>query len=87
MKVFIVTIRSIVNGLRDDDIDSAYPSRASFASEYSGQDGNNEPVQVRFKQHGRSGSVGSASSFNRSKKQVSGNVRPETKVGIRGVLV
>jgi serine/arginine repetitive matrix protein 2 len=69
-----------VNGLRDDDMDSVYPSRASFASEYSGQEGN-ESVQVRFKQHGRSGSTGSSTSFApSSKKLYPGNVRPETKV-------
>lgn len=77
--------RSIVNGLRDDDMDSVFPNRASFASNYSSQDGN-EPVQVRFRQHGRSGSTGSTSSFALSSKKLQpGSVRPETKAGGTGL--
>lgn len=64
--------RSIVNGLRDDDAESAYGDRASFTSEYS----QNEAVKVFFKEHGRKSSKGSATSFLSRKK----NPRPETKV-------
>ena len=71
--------RSIVNGLRGDDSESFYGDRASFASEYSLRDGPNDGVQLHFKDHARSGSKGSMSSFMSSKKQGMGN-RPETKV-------
>ena len=71
--------RSIVNGLRGDDNESFYGDRASFASEYSLRDGANDAVQLQFKEHGRSGSKGSMSSFVSSKKQGMAN-RPETKV-------
>ena len=73
------TSRSIVNGLRGDDNESFYGDRASFASEYSLRDGPNDGVQLHFKEHARSGSKGSMSSFVSSKKQGMGN-RPETKV-------
>ncbi|KAF9646271.1 hypothetical protein BDM02DRAFT_3130507 [Thelephora ganbajun] len=73
------TIWSIVNGLRGDDSESFYGDRASFASEYSLRDGPNDGVQLHFKEHGRSGSKGSTSSFMSSKKQGVVN-RPETKV-------
>ena len=71
--------RSIVNGLRGDDNESFYGDRASFASEYSLRDGPTDGVQLYFKEHGRSGSKGSTSSFMSSKKQGAVN-RPETKV-------
>jgi len=71
--------RSIVNGLRGDDSESFYGDRASFASEYSLRDGPNDGVQLHFKEHGRSGSKGSMSSFVSSRKQGIAN-RPETKV-------
>ena len=71
--------RSIVNGLRGDDNESFYGDRASFASEYSLRDGPNEGVQLHFKEHARSGSKGSMSSFMSSRKQGTAN-RPETKV-------
>lgn len=73
-----------MNGLRDDDAESFYGNRASFASEYSLKESNNEGVQVYFKDHGRSGSKGSVSSFLSRKKQQSApaNNRPETKVSI-----
>jgi len=75
------TIWSIVNGLRDDDAESFYGNRASFASEYSLKESNSEGVQVYFKDHGRSSSKGSASSFISRKKQPAQSVnRPETKV-------
>ncbi|KAF9264744.1 hypothetical protein L218DRAFT_925263 [Marasmius fiardii PR-910] len=74
------TIWQIVNGLRDDDAESLYTGRTSFASEYD----NDEGVQLFFKEHARSGSKGSASSFFSRRKSVKGNsgnsLRPETKV-------
>ncbi|KAJ3554462.1 hypothetical protein NM688_g3099 [Phlebia brevispora] len=72
------TIWSIVNGLRDDDAESFYDNRRSFASDYSG-----EGVKVLFKEHGRKGSKGSTTSFLSRKKQLqpsSSANRPETKV-------
>ena len=75
----INVFRSIVNGLRGDDNESFYGDRASFASEYSLRDGPTDGVQLYFKEHGRSGSKGSTSSFMSSKKQGAVN-RPETKV-------
>jgi serine/arginine repetitive matrix protein 2 len=71
------TIWSIVNGLRDDDVESAYGGRASFASEYSTREPNNDGVQVFFKEHTRKGS---GSSFLSRKKTLQGKGRPETKV-------
>ena len=54
-----------MNGLRDDDAESFYDSRRSFASEYSG-----EGVKVFFKEHGRKGSRGSNASFLSRKKHL-----------------
>lgn len=72
------TIWSIVNGLRDDDEESFYGNRASFVSEYSLRD---ESVQVFFKEHGRTGSKDSQSSFlSRKKATQASSKRPETKV-------
>lgn len=78
-----VTKRSIVNGLRDDDTESLYASRTSFASEYSVREGTDEGVQVFFKEHARKNS---GASFPR-KKPLPGMARPETKVrtGYRSV--
>lgn len=78
--------RSIVSGLRsDEDEESIYNGRASFSSEYSagghgGQEWDN--MQVSVKEHTRSSSRGSYSSFAlKSKKQaVQNKSRPETKV-------
>ncbi|KAF8162952.1 hypothetical protein B0H34DRAFT_672070 [Crassisporium funariophilum] len=72
------TIWSIVNGLRDGDDESIYTGRTSFASEYS-QPGN-DGVQAFVKEHGRSGSKGSTTSFVSRKKSQQGKARPETKV-------
>jgi len=72
------TIWSIVNGLRDDDADSFYGNRASFASEYSLKESNSEGVQVYFKDHGRAPSRGSVGSLVSRKKQPT--QRPETKI-------
>ncbi|KIP07966.1 hypothetical protein PHLGIDRAFT_35191 [Phlebiopsis gigantea 11061_1 CR5-6] len=72
------TIWSIVNGLRDDDTDSFFDNRQSFASEYSG-----EGVKVSFKEHGRKSSKSSNASFLSRKKvqqPISASQRPETKV-------
>jgi hypothetical protein len=71
------TIWSIVNGLRDDDEESFYGNRASFVSEYSLRD---EGVQVFFKEHGRTGSKDSQSSFLSRKKATQAAKRPDTKV-------
>lgn len=71
-------LRSIVNGLRDDDGESFYGDRNSFASEYSLRD--NDGVKVFFKEHGRKSSKGSHSSFISRKRQTQGPLRPETKV-------
>ncbi|KAI0831756.1 hypothetical protein BC628DRAFT_549510 [Trametes gibbosa] len=84
------TIWSIVNGLRDDDDgESFYGDRASFYSEYSVKD-TNENVKLFFKEHERKSSKGSTSSFLSRKKQQQqqqhqhqppkGTARPETKV-------
>jgi len=73
--------RSIVNGLRDDDAESAYPSRVSFASEYSAQEPNGDNVQVMFKESARSESrTSNNSSYAPPKAYFQGKVRPETKV-------
>jgi serine/arginine repetitive matrix protein 2 len=70
-----------VNGLRDDDTESFYGNRASFASEYSLRESNSEGVQVYFKEHARSSSRGSINPLVPRKKQPSpGLNRPETKV-------
>ncbi|KAG2158420.1 uncharacterized protein EDB93DRAFT_668503 [Suillus bovinus] len=73
------TIWSIVNGLRDDDLESAYASRTSLTSEYSLRD-NTEALQVFVKEHDRSTSKGSGSSFLSRKKPSQSKNRPETKV-------
>jgi len=73
--------RNIVNGLRDADDESIYTGRTSFASEYSTRETTNEGgVQVFMKEHVRSGSKGSLSSFVPKKKPQQGQRRPETKV-------
>jgi serine/arginine repetitive matrix protein 2 len=70
-----------VNGLRDTDAESSYPSRASYASEYSMHDSASDGLQIMFKEHNRGDSKGSMSSFvSPAKKQALGNHRPETKV-------
>lgn len=74
--------RSIVNGLRDDDGESYYGDRASFYSEYSVKD-TNENVKLFFKEHERKSSKASNSSSFLSRKkppQPKGSARPETKV-------
>lgn len=72
--------RNIVNGLRDDDLESVYNSRASFASEYSTREPTEEGVKVYFKEHGRAVSKGSNSSFVPRKKSQAEKGRPETAV-------
>lgn len=74
--------RSIVNGLRDEDTESTYASRSSFASD-SSMHASTDGVQVFFKEHGRVGSKGSNSSFLARKKFAPGNNRPETKVSTK----
>ncbi|KAF8803510.1 hypothetical protein BYT27DRAFT_7303490 [Phlegmacium glaucopus] len=74
------TIWSIVNGLRDADDESIYTGRTSFASEYSTREPGNDGGSIFVKEHGRSGSRGSAPSFSSKKKPQQGKIRPETKV-------
>lgn len=77
----VARVRSIVNGLRDDDGESVYDGRASFTSEYSA-----EGVKVFFKEHGRKASKSSNTSLlSRKKQQPSASQRPETKVRIASV--
>ncbi|KAG6885134.1 hypothetical protein C0993_005600 [Termitomyces sp. T159_Od127] len=74
------TIWNIVNGLREEDDDeSVYTHRTSFTSEYGARGTNGDGLQVFVKEHGRSGSRGSTSSFL-SRKRSQGKARPETKV-------
>ncbi|KAG5652341.1 hypothetical protein H0H81_005362 [Sphagnurus paluster] len=75
------TIWNIVNGLREDDDDDAsiYTKRTSYASEYSPRGTNDGGLQIFVKEHGRSSSKGSGSSFI-SRKKPQGKLRPETKV-------
>ncbi|KZT11638.1 uncharacterized protein LAESUDRAFT_720897 [Laetiporus sulphureus 93-53] len=76
-------IWSIVNGLRDDDGESVFDDRASFVSEYSRRDSNNEGLKLFFKGHEKKSSKGSNVSFSPRKKQSlksTSAVRPETKV-------
>jgi serine/arginine repetitive matrix protein 2 len=75
------SLRSIVNGLRDDDLESAYASRTSLTSEYSLRD-NSDGLQVFVKEHGKSASKGSSSSFLSRKKPSQSKSRPETKVRV-----
>jgi serine/arginine repetitive matrix protein 2 len=72
------TIWSIVNGLRDDDNESYYGSRTSFASDYSARD-TNGGLQVFVKEHNRTGSKGSTGSSSYLPKRRN-STRPETKV-------
>ncbi|KAF8557337.1 hypothetical protein OG21DRAFT_1457871 [Imleria badia] len=73
------TIWQIVNGLRDDDIDSWSPSRISMGSEHSTRE-NGDGVQLLVKEHARSTSKGSSSSMNTRKRSSQSKFRPETKV-------
>ncbi|TFK72178.1 hypothetical protein BDN72DRAFT_792778 [Pluteus cervinus] len=76
------TIWQIVNGLRDEDEDDTYTTRNSFASEYSTRE-NDSGLQIFVKDHGRSSSKASNTSFvSRKKQQLSPGTgkRPETKV-------
>jgi serine/arginine repetitive matrix protein 2 len=73
--------RSIVNGLREDDEDDTWDSRASFVSTTSLGSEDANGVQLFFKEHGRSGSKASAASRAPKKpRPAPGGIRPETKV-------
>lgn len=80
--------RSIVSGLRsDEDEESLYAGRTSFSSEYSAGAPSGpewENMQVTVKEHARTSSKGSYSSFAlKNKKQATQSKnRPETKVCI-----
>jgi hypothetical protein len=88
--------RSIVSGLRnDEDDESIYNGRTSFVSEYSagtqgGQTGQDwDQMQVTVREHARSSSRGSYSSFAlKSKREASqSKSRPETKVRVYELFV
>ncbi|KAG9318868.1 hypothetical protein JVU11DRAFT_975 [Chiua virens] len=72
------TIWQIVNGLRDDDIDSVYASRTSMGSDHSTGE-NGDSVQLLFKEH-RSASRNSGPSINSRKRSSQSKSRPDTKV-------
>lgn len=78
--------RQIVHGLRDEDDDFMYPTRNSFASEYSTQE-NDNGLQIFVKEHARSGSKGSTTSYLSRRRPAAtvnyGKARPETKVCVR----
>ena len=72
-----------MNGLRDDDVDSLYANRASFASDYSMRETNGingDGVQVFVKEHGRKNS--NPTFLTRKKSLGKSESRPETKVSI-----
>lgn len=71
------TVWSIVNGLREDDVDSFYASRAS-SPDCSRE--NRDDMQIFVREHTRSASKGSSSSFVSLKKAYQSKNRPETKV-------
>ena len=71
--------RSIVNGLRDEDIESVSPRRISVNSDYSVIPPEGED-QLFFKEHARSNSKGSNISFLARKRNNPAANRPETKV-------
>ncbi|KAF8121916.1 hypothetical protein EV363DRAFT_1361699 [Boletus edulis] len=73
------TILYIVNGLRDDDVDSLYVGRTSMGSDHSTRE-NGDGVQLHVKEHAKSTSKGSSSSINSRKRTSQGKYRPETKV-------
>ncbi|KAF9246121.1 hypothetical protein BU15DRAFT_84928 [Melanogaster broomeanus] len=73
------TIWSIVNGLRDDDIESLHASRTSLGSEYSTRE-NGDGMQIFVKEHARTTSKGSTPSFLSRKRTSQSKNRPETKV-------
>lgn len=71
------TIWSIVNGLREDDAESFHASRTS-SPDYSRE--NRDDMQIFVREHARSASKGSSSSFVSLKKAYQGKNRPETKI-------
>ncbi|KAG6327820.1 hypothetical protein ID866_11269 [Astraeus odoratus] len=78
------TVWSVVNGLREDDVDSFYASRASSPDD-SRED--REGMQIFVKEHGRSASKSSSSSFLPLKKAYQGKNRPDTKVGSTSIKI
>jgi serine/arginine repetitive matrix protein 2 len=77
-------LRSIVNGLREDDVEEVYDSRQSFASDFSSEQ-SAEGAQLFFKEHTRQASKGSNHSFltrmyKKPRSPTTGHFRPETKV-------
>jgi serine/arginine repetitive matrix protein 2 len=70
-----------VNGLRDDDAESIWGNRASFASDVSLREPNGvngSGVQVLVREHSKKSN--NPSFLSRKKSQ--GRSRPETKVGL-----
>lgn len=73
------TVWQIVNSLREEDIDSLYPSRTSIGSDHSTRE-NGDGVQLFVKEHARSTSKASSSSIKSRKRTSQSKYRPETKV-------
>jgi len=78
------TIWNVVNSLRDEDVESIYPSasRASISSEYSMPRENSDGIQLFFKEHKKSMSKESNSSASSRRRPTPATtaLRPETKV-------
>lgn len=72
-----ITSRSVVNCLREDDVESCYASRPS-SPDTSRE--NKDEMQILVKEHARSTSNGSSSSFLSLKKAYQNKDRPDTKV-------
>jgi len=72
-----VISRSVVNCLREDDVESYYASRPS-SPDNSRE--NKDEMQIFVKEHARSTSKSSSSSFLSLKKAYQNKDRPETKV-------
>ncbi|KAG8217895.1 hypothetical protein J3R82DRAFT_6061 [Butyriboletus roseoflavus] len=73
------TIWQIIDSLRDDDVDSVYPSRTSMGSNHSTSE-NGDGVQLFVKAHVRPTLKGGGSSINPRKRSSQSKHRPETKV-------
>ncbi|KAL4076962.1 hypothetical protein V8B97DRAFT_2079028 [Scleroderma yunnanense] len=71
------TIWTIVNGLREDDVESYYTSRPSSPDN---SPENKDEMQIFVKEHARSTSKSSSSSFLSLKKAYQSKDRPETKI-------
>jgi len=74
------TLRSPGEDMDDDLRSNYFSNRGSYASHYSGPD---DPMQVSFKNLGRSSSRAGNGPTNGSQKSVPDGSRPETKVSCR----